>query len=140
MSPPTTPRSPYRLIHVQGFTLIELMITVAIVGILASIAYPQYGSYVQKTRRTDGHLALLSEVQTMERCKSTRYSYANCELSRSSSPEDNYTLTLSKTASVFTITATGQGLQANDTDCKTMTINQLGARTPDPDTSNCWPG
>lgn len=140
MYPPTTPRSPCRLIHVQGFTLIELMITVAIVGILASIAYPQYGSYVQKTRRTDGHLALLSEVQTMERCKSTRYSYANCELSRSSSLEDNYTLTVAKTASAFTITATGQGLQADDTDCKTMTINQLGARTPDPDTSDCWPG
>lgn len=133
-------RSDFRLRRAHGFTLIELLITVAIIGILAGIAYPQYGSYVQKTRRTDGHLALLEEVQSMERCKSTRYSYTNCTLGNSTSPENNYAMTLSKTGSTFTITATGQGKQASDTDCLVMTINQLGVRTPDPATTNCWPG
>ena len=137
---PTHSPRPNSRNRVQGFTFIELMITVAIIGILAGIAYPQYGSYVEKTRRSDGHLALMSEVQTMERCKSTRYSYANCTLSRNNSQENNYALTLATSASTFTITATGQGKQANDTDCAVMTIDQLGARTPDPDTTDCWPG
>ncbi|NND91537.1 MAG: type IV pilin protein [Granulosicoccus sp.] len=123
----------------RGFTMIEVLIVVAIVGILAGLAYPQYGSYLQKSRRADGHLSLLEEVQTMERCKATRYSYANCSLSKTTSPESYYTLSLVNAASSFTITATGQGKQADDTDCKVMTINQLGVRTPDPDTTRCWP-
>lgn len=121
-----------------GFSLIELMIVVAITGILAGIAYPQYSQYVQKSRRADGQLALLEEVQALERCKSTRYSYANCTLTHASSPENMYAITLVSTASTFAITATGQNQQANDTDCNEMTINQLGERTPDPDTSDCW--
>ncbi len=124
----------------NGFTMIELMIVVAIIGILASIAYPQYGSFVQKSRRADGQLALLEEVQALERCKSTRYSYENCTRSHTSSPENYYAITLERTASTFTITATGQDQQANDTACQVMTINQLGERTPDPDTTRCWPG
>ena len=123
-----------------GFTLIELMIVIAIMGILAGIAYPQYSQYVQKSRRADGQLALLEEIQALERCKSTRYSYANCTLTHATSPENYYTITLTSTASTFAITATGQNQQAKDTDCKVMTINQLGERTPDPDTTKCWPG
>ncbi len=137
---PTLSTRPTSYRQIRGFTFIELMITVAIIGILAGIAYPQYGSYVQKTRRSDGHLALMAEVQAMERCKSTRYSYANCNLSRTTSQENNYALTLVSSASTFTITATGQEDQANDTECQVMTIDQLGARTPDPDTTDCWPG
>ena len=122
-----------------GFTLIEVLIVVAIMGILAAIAYPQYGSYVSKARRSDGHLALLQEVQTMERCKSTRYSFANCSLANGVSPESYYALSLVSASSTYTITATGQGKQAQDSECATMTINHLGVRTPDPDLSNCWP-
>ncbi len=137
LDPATQP--PMRATHRQGgFSLIELMIVVAITGILASIAYPQYGKYVEKSRRADGQLALLEEVQALERCKSTRFSYANCTLTHDSSPEKYYAITLTSTASTFAITATGQNQQANDTDCNEMTINQLGERTPDPDTTDCW--
>lgn len=123
----------------KGFTLIEVIITVAIIGLLASIAYPQYGSYVQKTRRADAQLALLQEVQSMERCKSTSYSYANCALTDTNSPESHYAITLTTAAASYTLTATGQGAQATDPDCKVMTINHQGIRSPDPDTSDCWP-
>ncbi len=123
-----------------GFTLIEVMIVVAIVGILAAIAYPQYGQYVQQSRRADARLALLEQVQMMERCNSTRYSYANCTLSLTESPEKYYDMTLEKTESTFKITATGKDAQANDTTCKVMTLDHRGARTPSPDTTRCWPG
>lgn len=122
-----------------GFTLIEILVVIAIIGILAAIAYPSYGSYIQKSRRADGQLALLQEIQTLERCKSTRYTYANCALSNAESPEKHYTISMESTANSYTVTATALGPQSSDTECMTMTINHLGARTPDPDTSNCWP-
>lgn len=123
----------------RGFTLIEILIVVAILGILASIAYPQYGSFVQKSRRADGQLALMQEVQSLERCKSTRYSYAGCSVESAASPEAYYDITLVSDATTYTITAKGTGVQSGDTECATMTINHLGARTPDPDSSTCWP-
>ena len=122
----------------KGFTLIELMIVVAIIGIIAGIGYPSYTEYVKKSRRADGHLALLNSVQSMERCKTTQFSYANCTLSGSlsTSPEGFYTLAIATgtTASSFTIEATAQNTQANDTGCVTLTINELGERTP----AECW--
>ena len=51
----------------QGFTLIELMIVVAVIGILASIAYPSYREYVAKSRRAEAKTVLLSAQQWMER-------------------------------------------------------------------------
>ena len=121
----------------SGFTLIEVMIVVAIIGILSAIAYPQYGKFVTKSRRADGHLAMLQAVQSLERCKSTNYSYASCTID-GTSDEGNYTLGLASTATTYTITATGVGPQANDTDCRVMTINQQNIRTPDA-SNNCWP-
>ncbi|AVS93976.1 prepilin-type cleavage/methylation domain-containing protein [Paracidovorax avenae] len=59
----------------KGFTLIELMITVAIVGILASIAYPSYREYVAKSRRAEARAVLLAAQQWMERFYSENYRY-----------------------------------------------------------------
>ena len=74
----TTPPRPWRRAtprHGQGFTLIELMITVAIVGILAAIAYPSYQDSILKGRRAEGRAALLNLLQQQERYYTQTGSY-----------------------------------------------------------------
>ena len=120
-----------------GFTLIELMIAVAIVGILAAVAYPAYGQYVKRTQRTDAHFSLLAARQAMERCRSTTYSYATCSIDTwADSQEGYYTLALAAgtTGSSFEIVATAVGPQANDTECPTITIDHLDRTEPEA----CW--
>ena len=124
----------------NGFTLIELLIVVAIMGILGSIAAPQYFSYVEKTRRADAQVALLQELQSMERCKASLFSYVGCEVTNDESPESFYAISVSnRTARSFTLTARGIGKQASDEECNVMTMTGQGIRTPNPETSNCWP-
>lgn len=70
------PNTPSGFNRQAGFTLIELMITVAIVGLLASIAYPAYTEQVAKGRRAQAKSQLLAAQQWMERFYSENYSYA----------------------------------------------------------------
>lgn len=131
----------------SGFSLIELLVVIAIIGILVAVGYPSYTSYVISAKRADGTFGLMSAVQSMERCKATQFSYANCTLTgqQAISPEKNYTIALTPapTASTFSIVATPQGNQSNDQECTSMTIDHLGIRSSKPgaddtDENSCW--
>ncbi len=138
----------------SGFTLIEVMIVVAIVGILASIAYPSYMKYVRNANRADAQALMLENAQYMERRFTTCGSYAAvggaaapcnaaADLPKDQSPENGtarYSVTLTEaTATAFTIQAAPAGTYA-DALCGTMTITQTGAKTETGAGSlgDCW--
>src|SRR5690554_1658643 len=126
----------------KGFTLLELMIVVAVVGILAAIAYPSYMDSVRKSNRADAKAALNDAAQQMQRCYTLKSSYSGCDSNvATTSPEDFYTIGVNATDTTYTLTATAaKKPQLGDTNCTSLGLNHLGAKTPDPstDTHRCW--
>lgn len=127
----------------RGFTLIELMIAVLILGILLSIAVPTYQRYVEDGRRTDGQTALMDTAQELERCFSTygTYNDGDCGVADdlpADSDQDYYEIDFANgepTASTFELEAVPQGVQTSD-DCGTLTISHTGAKGAAED--DCW--
>lgn len=129
-----------------GFTLVELMIVVAIVGILAAIAYPGYQKQVAKTRRSDAKAGLVELQNFMERWYTEHNCYnASCavdgagpSLPAPHSGGQYYDYSLNAVArSTYTLQAvpkTGSP-QENDT-CGTLTLDNKGTRLPV--TAGCW--
>ena len=133
----------------RGFTLIELMIVVAIIAIISAIAVPMYGNYVQKSRRTDAKAKLMEVAQSLERCftQFSAYDDSSCNVVASgavslNSDEGFYTITTTNlTSTTFTLEANPPDTspQDNDADCETLTLTHLGERgATGADSDNCW--
>lgn len=118
----------------KGFTLIEVMIVVVIIGILASIALPAYNDQIRKSRRIDAQRELGIWAQALERAFVTNATYGDCSSGKPSGTSSNvyYTFTADGgncTDTTFTLSAApiSGASQAAD---GTMTLDNTGARTP----------
>ena len=151
----TTRSNSTRTHRTKGFTLVELMIAVAIVGILAAVAYPAYLQSIRKSRRADAKTALLDLAARQERYSSVNNVYTNVPsqlgyvatgdaypVNIVSSGQANYQLsvTVGAPATTYTATATPIGGQSLD-GCGTYSISSLGVQSNTGNTvatADCW--
>lgn len=129
-----------------GFTLIELMITVAIVGILAAVAYPSYVESVRKARREDAMTALLELQLAQEKHRANNPSYASdlTDLGYSAessvdSPDGFYTISVSAaSATAYTASASPKSGSAQQEDACDFTLTQNGPDISTDAKRACW--
>jgi len=129
----------------KGFTIMELLVALAILGILTAIAIPAYKGYNLKARRADGLHAVLAIQLAEEKYRTHNTQYGDLTQvwgGNTASPAGHYTLAISAVgASSYTVTASAAGAQTNDTEngtaCSTLTLtysNGTTIKTP----TDCW--
>lgn len=126
-----------------GFSLIELMIVVAVVGILAAVALPSYRDHIKKSKRAEAQAYMMAAASRQQQFLVDTRAYGTLANLTSGLPIPSnvsaaYDITMpdpSGTSPTFTLTATPKTAQASEK-CGTMTINQTGAKTAA--ISGCW--
>ncbi len=136
---------------IRGFTLVELLITIVVIGILSSIAYPSYTNYLRKARRAEAQQVLmdgaLRQQQILLDSKAYVYEpnqvwpHPNAGVTTPNLPasvKPYYQITVdakdeSTTTPQFKLRATPIGTQATDS-CGVLTVDHANTRTP----ANCW--
>jgi type IV pilus assembly protein PilE len=138
----------------RGFTLMELLIAVAVMGILTTISVASYRQYALRANRTEARIALLSIQAGQEKFFLQNNAYAQDLATLVAAPPaglginlttagltplGNYTFSFTAaTANTYTVQAVATGPQAKDTAaCQTFTISESGLRTP-ADSTGCW--
>ena len=142
-----------------GMTLIELLTVVAIVGILAAIAYPSYRQFVMQTNRTDATKTMQLAAQSLERCYSANFTYlppAGCSVLSTAmspnpganamqSPNNYYTITVTiLDPQDYTITAAASAApQTSDSQCASFALASSGQQAAQDSNNNdntklCW--
>lgn len=134
----------------RGFTLVEVMITVAIIAILAAIATPVYHEQIRKSRRSDAIVALADTAHRMERCHAENNTFVYDAVNAAGCPQSYttndgyYSIAVVATQSTYSLTAqpTTKGGQDGDTRCFQLIMGSDGSKTSKNKagtaTEQCW--
>ena len=164
-----TPKMP-RIAQVRGFTLLEVIVTAAIISIIASIGWQWYSKQILENRRKDAIAALVIASHAMTQCKSDNGIYFNCKLLPSNPPDQDHPYTYDNSGGVtaltspngfYTITAVMSAnpdgytliatkIVADDLECLSLSLDNLDNKGytyqagaypgPAPDFHHCWGG